>query len=104
MEKLIKIIIERLNKKGMHVTLVPSFIRDVTNVAVFKFSDPKELNRRLGTLGWHEYELDDHTFQLIEAVMEKECFITGIDMEEGAGSQGCSIPRMFQEVIYSQAS
>jgi hypothetical protein len=57
----------------------------------------------LGRSEWHEYELDDHTLQLIEAVIEKECFINGISIEEGASSKGGSIPRMFQLAAYSPA-
>jgi hypothetical protein len=103
MEQLVKIIIKRLKEKGMDITLVPSFVRDVANLSISSASDLKELNRRLETLGWYEYELDDHTFQLIEAVIEKECFTNRVDVEEGVISKVCAIPQLFKQVSYSHA-
>jgi hypothetical protein len=100
MEEFINIIIKRLNEKGMHGNLVPSFVRDVANVTISKFIDLKEANQKLGTLGWHEYELDEHTFQLIEAVIEKEYFQNRIDLKEGAAVKRFSIPLMFQQAAF----
>jgi hypothetical protein len=98
MEQLKEIIIQRLKAKGMDVTLVPSFIRDVANTNISTAYDLKELNRRLGTLGWNEFELDDHTFRLIEAVIEKECFINKTENKNGLISKECPISQLFQKV------
>jgi len=75
MEKLIKILIERLAKKGMEINTIPAFIRDLANAMVANgYSGLKGLNRRLKSLGWDHFELDDHTLQLIIAIIEPDLF------------------------------
>jgi hypothetical protein len=103
MEHLIQIVIKRLNEKGINIDLVPPLIRDVANVSISAGSDIKEMNRILGTLGWHEFDLDYHTFQLIEAVIERKFFANQIDVIEGIISKKCFIPQLFQHVAYSNA-
>ena len=71
MEKLIGILTERLVGKGMEVSTIPAFIRDLANTMVANgYSSLQELNRRLRSLGWDGFELDDYTFQLIVAAFE----------------------------------
>ncbi len=102
MEQLREIIVKRLKEKGMDLYQVPSFVRDVANTSASTASDLKELNRRLGTPGWHEYELDDHTFRLIEAIIEKECFTNRIVTKNGFITKKCSIPQLFKEASFLQ--
>ena len=64
--------IQRLMKKGMTKDLIPAFIRNLENALV---SHP-EMNLSgiqgvLKSLGWDEFELDDHTLQLILASCEE---------------------------------
>jgi hypothetical protein len=62
---------ERLKGKGMEITTIPAFIRDLANTMVANgYSSLQELNRRLQSLGWHDCELDHYTFQLIVATFE----------------------------------
>ena len=71
MEKLIGILTERLAGKGMEVSTIPAFIRDLANTMVANgYSSLQELTRRLRSLGWDGFELDDYTFQLIVAAFE----------------------------------
>ena len=71
MEELIRILMERLKGKGMEITTIPAFIRDLANTMVANgYSGLQELNRRLQSLGWDDCELDDYTFQLIVATFE----------------------------------
>ena len=69
----IKILIERLVQKGMEITNIPAFIRNLVNYIV---SNPSisisDLNKRLHLLGWDDIELDDYTFQLILAIFEQD--------------------------------
>ena len=71
MEQIITTLIERLVGKGMEINNIPAYIRDLANIlAVNSHLNLEELNGRLGSLGWDDFELDDHTLQLILANFE----------------------------------
>ena len=71
MEQLIRILIRRLVGKGMEISTIPAFTRDLANTMVANsHSSLQELNRRLKSLGWNDFELDDYTLQLIIATFE----------------------------------
>jgi len=73
MENLIKILIKRLTGKGMEISTIPAFVRDVANtVAANGNSSLQELNMRLESLGWNDLQLDDYTLQLILATFEPD--------------------------------
>ena len=73
MEELIRILIDRLVGKGMAINTIPAFIRDLANVMVANgYSSLQELNSRVHSLGWDDFELDDHTLQLTIAILEQE--------------------------------
>ncbi|MDY6904163.1 MAG: hypothetical protein SWH61_05695 [Thermodesulfobacteriota bacterium] len=97
METLKRCVIKRLNERGMDSDVIPSFIRDVANAGTFFHSDFKALNQRLATLGWHEFELDRHTFQMIEAIIENEQFSQNLSTEEGLEAGGLSIPLLSEQ-------
>jgi len=71
MHSLLKIISRRLISKGVPPGTIPTYLRDVANIY---FSNTQqstpEMNQRLHTLGWNDFELDDHTLQQIVAVVE----------------------------------
>ncbi len=71
MHPLLKIISQRLTSKGLRPDNIPTYLRDVANIylANTRQSTP-EMNRRLHTLGWNDFDLDDHTLQQIVAVVE----------------------------------
>ena len=73
MHPLLKIISYRLTSKGLLPDTIPTYLRDVANIhfANTQHSTP-EMNRRLRTLGWNDFELDDHTLQQIVAVAETQ--------------------------------
>lgn len=97
MEELVEIVIKRLEEKGMDETVIPSFIRDVANISLSTDSNLPELNRRLQSLGWDEFELDDHTLQQIEAVIENNCFKNRIEVKDCIITKDFSIPLLFQQ-------
>ena len=73
MERIITTLIERLVGKGMEINTIPAYIRDLANIlAVNSHLSLEELNDRLRSLGWDDFELDDHTLQLILANFETE--------------------------------
>jgi len=64
-------VIDRLVRKGMDITSIPNYIRDLAYIISFNnLSSLQGLNRRLQLLGWDDFELDEHTFQLILAAIE----------------------------------
>ena len=73
MEQLIGVLIQRMVRKGMEITTIPAYIRDLTNtLAVNGYLSLGELNGRLRSLGWKDFELDDYTLQLIIAAFEPD--------------------------------
>jgi len=73
LNKLTHILIERLEEKGMDLSIIHGFIRDLANTIL---SNPHmnllEVNKRLHSLGWDSFELDYHTLQLAIACLEAE--------------------------------
>ncbi len=66
-----QILKQRLEKKGIEPSLIPGFIKDLTNT--FFLNPDYELPQivgRLRYLGWDDFELDDHTLQLAKACFE----------------------------------
>ena len=54
----------------MEISAIPAFIRNLANIiAVNAYLSRKELNRQLELMGWHDFELDDHSLQLIMTVL-----------------------------------
>lgn len=73
MNQLTEILIERLERKGIRPDMVPGFFRDLVNaLSTNPHTALEELNSRLHLLGWNDFELDDHTLQLVIANFEAE--------------------------------
>jgi len=71
MERLIKLLINRLASKGMEVTSIPAYIRNFAHTLVAHPSmSLQELNSHLQLLGWDDFKLDNDTFFLILATFE----------------------------------
>jgi len=71
MNDLNRILIERLEQKGLRTDEIDGFVKCVAvtisgddNIGI------REINRRLGSLGWDTIDLDYHTLQLIIASIE----------------------------------
>ena len=68
MVRIITTLIERLVGKGIEINTIPAYIRDLANIlAMNSHLTLEELNGRLRSLGWDDFELDDHTLQLVLA-------------------------------------
>jgi len=73
MEQFIRILIELLVSKGMEITAIPAFIRNVANgIAANPSLSFEDLNDHLRSLGWGNFELDDYTFCLFIATFEPD--------------------------------
>jgi hypothetical protein len=71
MDWIIRTLIERLVEKGMEISSIPNYIKILANT--LSANDPlslQELNIRLESLGWNDFELDSHTLQLVMTVFE----------------------------------
>jgi hypothetical protein len=73
MDHIIRILVDRLVGKGIAPATIPAYVRDLfntistnTNLAL------NDVNRGMARLGWDDFELDDHTLQLITAVFETD--------------------------------
>jgi len=69
----LNILIKRLTGKGIARNNIPAYLRDVSNnINAGEEIDLQNLNNRLMDLGWYEFELDDHTLQIIIANLEEQ--------------------------------
>lgn len=72
-DELVRILINRLVNKGMEITSIPAYVRDLANtIAINGYLGPSTLNRRLQTLGWDDFKLDEYTLELVTAMFEKD--------------------------------
>jgi hypothetical protein len=68
MEQLNDILLQRLTVKGIAPNTIPRFIKDLTyTLAIDPQMNLGEINRRLHLLGWYDFEVDEHTLQLVLA-------------------------------------
>ena len=73
MDHIIRILIDRLVGKGIAPGTIPAYVRDLFNTISMDTSlGLCDVNRGMERLGWDEFELDDHTLQLITAVFETD--------------------------------
>jgi len=72
-DKLLKILINRLEKKGIEPSIINGFIRDLANTIVANPSmNLLQVNKHLHLLGWDSVELNYHTLELATACFEAE--------------------------------
>jgi len=72
-EKLIGVLIKRLEEKGMEPPVIHGFIRDLANaIGVNTHVNLLQADKRLHLLGWGSSELDYHTLELAIACFEAE--------------------------------
>jgi len=73
MSQLKEILINRLKNKGMELSMIPGFIRSLSNsVAYNPYISLIQLNDRLRYMGWNDVELDYFTFQLVAECLEAD--------------------------------
>lgn len=73
MELLASTLRQRLITKGMEVTVIPAYLRNVANILATESSvSLRELNSRLRLLGWDNVEMDEYTLELVWAVFDPD--------------------------------
>lgn len=79
MEETVRALIERLALRGMPLSSIPSYIRNLANsVSADPYMTLNELNGIMESLGWNDFTLDDHTLHLIITLLAEHT-----DMEPG---------------------
>ena len=72
MDQIIKIIAERLEGKGIEAAKIPSCIETIMNISFFyPIPNCRDLNSRMRSFGWINFEIDDHTFKLVKLISNK---------------------------------
>ena len=65
------VLVERLTRKGLEPALIRGFMKIMSQAIVgLTHVTRKEVNERLHFLGWDDFDLDDHTLQLILANLD----------------------------------
>ena len=73
MDQHIRLMIEQLTGKGIEITDIPAFIRDMVNsIVISPYISLSELNRRMLLMGWNDIELDGYTLQFIVKLFESD--------------------------------
>ncbi len=71
--QLTQILLARLEKKGMDLSLIPGFIRNLGNaILVNPETTLTQVSNRLHMLGWDDFDLDYRTLELATACFEEE--------------------------------
>ena len=73
MENLRLLLIDRLKSKGMDPTVIPAFLKALTNlISLEPGIEPAEVNQKLHSLGWNEVTMDYHCLQIAIACLETD--------------------------------
>jgi len=73
MEDLKLLLIDRLKSKGMDPSLIPAFLKALTNLISSEPSiEPAQANQKLQSLGWNEVAIDYHSLQIALACLETD--------------------------------
>lgn len=66
-------LLNRLQQKGVDPHLIPGLLRLLANsLFVHRHTNRYKVSAHLKFLGWEDFELDEHTFQLVTACFENE--------------------------------
>ena len=73
MDELVRVLINRLVSKGMEITSIPAYVRDLANtISANGHLGPSALDQRLQALGWDDFKLDEYTLELVAAMFEQD--------------------------------
>jgi hypothetical protein len=73
MKDLKLLLIDRLKSKGMDPSLIPPFLKALTNLISSEPTiEPAQANQKLNSLGWNEVAIDYHSLQIALACLETD--------------------------------
>lgn len=71
--KVDRLLIGRLIENGVEASMIPGFIRSLVNACMISPEmNLYQTNKRLKYLGWHDIEIDYHTFELAKNSLENK--------------------------------
>ena len=69
-------LIQRLNNKGLDKSLIPGYLRILANsICMSKYQNLPLINRHMRHMGWDDFDLDYHTFELARNCLEAAGFV-----------------------------
>jgi hypothetical protein len=75
------LLVERLESLGVAASLVPGLLRLISSAVAAEPHPNREIvSRRMKFLGWSDFELDEHTFQLAMACLDEEACKSTADL------------------------
>ena len=70
------LLIQRLNQMGLDKRLIPGYLRILANSMCMSQNENLTLiNRRMRHIGWNDFDLDYHTFELARNCLEDAGFV-----------------------------
>jgi hypothetical protein len=66
---IINIIVGRLEEEGIDLDRIPACIETIVDIMyLYPALSCRELNNKMQSLGWHNFEFDNHTFKLVKLI------------------------------------
>jgi len=71
-----QLLVQRLSHMGLEKNLIPGFLRSLAN-SIDMEQNPNftQISRHMRHIGWHDINLDYHTFELARNCLEAEGFV-----------------------------
>ncbi len=71
-----QLLIKRLNRKGLDKNLIPGYLRILANsICMSQNQNLSLINRHMRHIGWDDFDLDYHTFELARNCLEAAGFV-----------------------------
>jgi hypothetical protein len=78
-----EVLSQRLEKSGLESSQIPGLIKDIANAILSTtYVDLEKVNKQLRFLGWDNFQLDEHTLQLVIIAHLEVSASTGSSAEE----------------------
>jgi len=72
LDLILKILVERLKEIGIDPGKIPACIEIIVYIIFLNpLMNYQELNRKMQSLGWHNFKIDEHTFKLVKLIPGK---------------------------------
>ena len=85
------LLVQRLNQMGLDKNLIPGYLRILANsIYINKNQNLTLINRHMRHIGWNDFELDYHTFELARNCLEAAGFF----------DQEYKPSKWYEEIVY----
>jgi hypothetical protein len=70
------LLVQRLSQKGLDKNLIPGYLRILANsICIIQDQNLTLINQHMRQIGWNDFDLDYHTFELARSCLEAAGFI-----------------------------